>query len=153
MWQRAGIVSAWLCVCGLATAMAGEGDVPTAVAKVGESPETQGVEFFERRVRPLLIGRCYKCHSAEASPLRGGLLLDSRPGWQQGGDSGPALVPGDPDASLIVKAVRYDNDEVQMPPEGKLPEREIAALVEWVRLGRPTAQRRREIGGSQNRER
>ncbi len=106
-------------------------------AEDAQSPDPKAVEFFEQNVRPLLVERCYKCHSAKASPLRGGLLLDSRAGWQRGGDSGRALVPGDPEASLVVKALRYDSDEVQMPPEGKLPEREIAALVEWIKLGAP----------------
>ncbi|HEV3021835.1 MAG TPA: PSD1 and planctomycete cytochrome C domain-containing protein, partial [Pirellulales bacterium] len=104
--------------------------------RAGE-PDSRGLEFFEQNVRPLLAQRCYKCHSAKADPLRGGLLLDSRSGWQRGGDSGPAIVPGDPDASLVVKAVRYDDDQVQMPPDGKLSEREIASLVEWIKLGAP----------------
>ncbi len=101
-----------------------------------EKPDAAGIEFFESQVRPLLIARCYKCHSQESENVRGGLLLDSRTGWMAGGDSGRALVAGDPDASLVVKAIRYDGD-VQMPPEGKLPEREIAALTEWVKRGAP----------------
>jgi len=111
--------------------------IASAVPLSAAEPEARGVEFFESSVRPLLVERCYQCHSAKAQPLRGGLLLDSRAGWQRGGDSGPAIVPGDPDASLVVKAVRYDNDELQMPPDGKLPAREIAALVEWIKLGAP----------------
>ncbi|HEV7223218.1 MAG TPA: DUF1549 domain-containing protein, partial [Pirellulales bacterium] len=102
-----------------------------------KGPDPKGIEFFEQSIRPLLVQRCYKCHSAKSQPLRGGLMLDTRAAWQRGGDSGPAIVPGDPDASLVVKAVRYDNDEVQMPPDGKLPEREIASLVEWIKLGAP----------------
>ena len=89
----------------------------------------------------MLVARCYKCHSQEAENLRGSLHLDSRPGWMAGGDSGVAIVPGDPDASLLVKVLKYDGD-VQMPPEGKLPEREIAALSEWVKRGAPTCARR-----------
>ena len=102
-----------------------------------KGPDPKGIEFFEQSIRPLLVQRCYKCHSAKSQPLRAGLMLDTRAAWQRGGDSGPAIVPGDPDASLVVKAVRYDNDEVQMPPDGKLPEREIASLVEWIKLGAP----------------
>jgi Protein of unknown function (DUF1549)/Protein of unknown function (DUF1553)/Planctomycete cytochrome C len=101
-----------------------------------EEPDAQGVEFFETNVRPILVARCHKCHSHEAENLRGGLLLDTREGWNAGGDSGRAVVPGDPDASLLVKVVRYDGD-MQMPPDGKLPEREIASLVEWVKRGAP----------------
>ena len=100
----------------------------------------EGIEFFETNVRPLLVARCYKCHSHEAENLRGGLLLDTREGWVAGGDSGPTIVPGDPDASLLVKVVRY-KDDMQMPPDGKLPEREIAALVEWVNRGAPGSRR------------
>ncbi|MBI2826580.1 MAG: PSD1 domain-containing protein [Planctomycetia bacterium] len=99
-------------------------------------PDAKGVEFFEKEVRPVLVARCYKCHAQDAEKLRGGLLLDSRQGWTTGGDSGPAIVPGDPDASLIIQAIRYDGD-VQMPPDGKLAEKDIAALVEWVKLGAP----------------
>ncbi|HEY1598507.1 MAG TPA: PSD1 and planctomycete cytochrome C domain-containing protein [Pirellulales bacterium] len=101
-----------------------------------EEPDAQEIEFFETNVRPVLVARCYKCHSHEAEILRGGLLLDTREGWEAGGDSGRAVVPGDPDASLLVKAARYDGD-VQMPPDGKLPEREIASLTEWVKRGAP----------------
>ena len=84
----------------------------------------------------MLVARCYKCHSQEAENLRGSLLLDSQPGWMAGGDSGPAIVPGDPTASLLIKALQYDGD-VQMPPEGKLPDTEIATLTEWVKRGAP----------------
>ncbi|HVU87853.1 MAG TPA: PSD1 and planctomycete cytochrome C domain-containing protein [Pirellulales bacterium] len=101
-----------------------------------ETPSAADVEFFETKVRPVLVARCYKCHSQEAENLRGSLLLDSQPGWMAGGDSGPAIVPGDPAASLLVKALQYDGD-VQMPPEGKLPDAEIATLTEWVKRGAP----------------
>jgi len=101
-----------------------------------EEPDAAGQAFFENQVRPVLVARCYKCHSQEAENLRGGLLLDSRTGWQAGGDSGPALVPGDADASLLIKVLSYDGD-IQMPPEGKLPDAEIATLREWVKRGAP----------------
>ncbi len=107
----------------------------TAAARA-EPPSPADVEFFETSVRPVLVARCYKCHSQEAENLRGSLLLDSRPGWMAGGDSGVTIVPGDPGASLFVKVLQYGGD-VQMPPEGKLPEREIATLTEWVKRGAP----------------
>lgn len=104
------------------------------VAKL--SPEHAA--FFEQKVRPLLVAKCYECHSQESKILQGGLLLDSRPGWQKGGDSGAAIVPGKPDESLLVRAVKYLKDEyVHMPPKGKMSDDEIAVLVEWVRLGAP----------------
>ncbi|HYE21424.1 MAG TPA: PSD1 and planctomycete cytochrome C domain-containing protein [Tepidisphaeraceae bacterium] len=92
--------------------------------------------FFEKDVRPLLIKHCYSCHSADAKKAKGGLLLDTRAGLLKGGDTGPALVPGDPDKSLIIRAVRHTDPLLQMPEE-KLSKREIDALTEWVRIGAP----------------
>src|SRR5579872_5725841 len=89
-------------------------------------------QFFEAKVRPVLVERCFACHSAAAKKQRGGLRLDSRAAAVQGGDTGPAVVPGRPDESLLVKAVRQQDESLQMPPKGKLPPREIAALEEWV---------------------
>src|SRR5262245_43268 len=92
-------------------------------------------QFFEKQVRPLLIKHCYQCHSSEAKVLKGGLRLDSRGGWMKGGDSGPAVVPGEPDKSPLIEAVRYES--LEMPPRGKLPDAEIAVLERWVRMGAP----------------
>src|SRR5687767_5203620 len=76
-----------------------------------------GTAFFERSIRPLLVQRCYSCHSSEAKSLKGGLLLDSKAGWARGGDGGHAvIVPGKPDESAIVRAVRYEDAKLQMPP-------------------------------------
>jgi hypothetical protein len=97
---------------------------------------TRDAEFFERKIRPLLIKRCYKCHSESAKKQEGGLLLDRRSGWIQGGDTGKAVLPGEPNESLLIKAVRH-SDEIQMPPETKLAASEIALLETWVRLGAP----------------
>ena len=92
--------------------------------------------FFEEHIRPLLQNRCYKCHSAEAKELHANLYLDSRPGWQKGGDSGPAIVPGKPLESLFVQAIGYSEAAAtQMPPEGKLPDKEIALLSKWIEMG------------------
>jgi len=96
-----------------------------------------GVEFFEKRIRPLLAEQCYECHSATAKKLKGGLHLDTRDGWAKGGDSGPAVVPGAPDRSLLIQAVRWADPDTQMPPKNKLTAAQIAALEEWVRLGAP----------------
>jgi mono/diheme cytochrome c family protein len=95
-----------------------------------------GTAFFEQHVRPLLVEHCYQCHSQQAKKVRGGLLLDSKAGWKKGGDNGPALVPGDPEKSLLIKAIRY-GEELQMPPKGKLPDQQIDLLVEWVKMGAP----------------
>jgi hypothetical protein len=95
------------------------------------------IEFFEKRIRPLLVKRCYECHSASAKKLKGGLYLDSKAGWSKGGDSGPVLVPGKPDDSLLIKAVRWTDSETRMPPKRKLPAADIAALEKWVKMGAP----------------
>jgi hypothetical protein len=93
------------------------------------------LSFFESKVRPLLVQRCYECHGEKKQ--KGGLRLDSRAGWQKGGDTGPALTPGKPDESLLIKAVRHADPDLQMPPKETLTESEIQTLVEWVRLGAP----------------
>jgi mono/diheme cytochrome c family protein len=93
------------------------------------------IAFFETKVRPLLADHCYKCHGPEKR--RGGLRLDSRAAALVGGDQGPAVVPGEPDRSLIVKAVRHADDELKMPPTKKLSARQIDDMIEWVRLGAP----------------
>jgi len=93
--------------------------------------------FFENRIRPLLVKHCYECHSAEAKELQGELLLDSRPTTRRGGAKGPAVVPGNLDRSLLIEAVRYKNEAMQMPPDGKLTAAEIADLEQWVKIGAP----------------
>ena len=99
-----------------------------------ESPTEAGV-FFEKRIRPLLVEYCYKCHSAEAEKLKGGLRLDSRDGLLKGGDSGTVVAPGEPEKSLLIKAVSYQDADLQMPPKKRLNDRQIADLTEWVRRG------------------
>jgi hypothetical protein len=100
-------------------------------------PTAQGIEFFEKKIRPLLATRCYECLSSRAKAVKGGLRLDSRDALLAGGDSGPAIIPGDTDKSLLVQAVRYKGDQADMPPAGKLPDAEIALLTEWVARGAP----------------
>ena len=96
------------------------------------------VEFFEKRVRPILIDRCEKCHSAAKGKTKGNLALDTRDGWRKGGDSGSPIVPGKPEESLFIRVLQHEGDGPQMPPEdagGKLPDSQIALLTEWVRRG------------------
>ncbi len=93
--------------------------------------------YFEEKVRPLLVQHCYECHAAESKTLQGSLLLDSKEGWTRGGDSGPAVVPGKPEESLLVRAIGYTDENVQMPPAGKLAAREIEILTNWVKIGAP----------------
>ncbi len=89
-------------------------------------------EFFESKVRPVLANSCYACHTGS---MLGGLRLDSRQAMLKGGKSGPSLVPGDPDNSLLIRAVRQTDDKLKMPMGGKLKDAEIEALVEWVKAG------------------
>src|SRR5262245_44931041 len=95
-------------------------------------------QFFETKIRPVLVNNCYKCHSEQAEKVRGGLLLDSREGLLKGGTTGPAVVPGDPEKSLLIKAIRYTDPDLQMPPKDKkLSDEEIANLTSWVTMGAP----------------
>jgi hypothetical protein len=96
-----------------------------------------GIEFFEKKIRPILIEHCFECHAAGAKKIRGGLLLDSRDGLRKGGFTGPAIEPGDPDKSLLIKAVRYTDETTKMPKKGKLPAAIIADLETWVKMGAP----------------
>ena len=103
----------------------------------GESFAADSLEFFEKKIRPMLAAKCFECHSHRAEKLKGGLLLDSRKGFLKGGDSGTAAVPGEPAGSLFIEAVEYQNVDLQMPPKSKLSDREIADLKQWVSLGMP----------------
>ncbi|MCE2880993.1 MAG: PSD1 and planctomycete cytochrome C domain-containing protein [Planctomycetaceae bacterium] len=95
------------------------------------------LKFFESKVRPLLIANCYGCHSTSGGKAKGGLKLDTRDATLKGGNSGPAVVPGDADSSLLVRAVRYHDEDSAMPPAGKLPDADIATLEQWVAMGAP----------------
>ena len=97
----------------------------------------EALEFFEKKIRPVLVQHCYECHSATAKKVKGGLLLDSRAAILTGGDNGPALVPGDPEKSRLIEAIRYTNVDLKMPRKGKLPEAIIADLTTWVKMGAP----------------
>lgn len=99
----------------------------------GTAQAADPTDHFEAKVRPVLVKSCQKCHGPEKQ--RGGLRLDTKAAWQAGGDSGPALVPGKPDESLIIKAIRNPDPKLRMPPNEKLADHEIAALVEWVKDG------------------
>lgn len=98
----------------------------------------EGVEFFERKVRPILVSQCYQCHSEQAKKLAGGLRLDTRVGMLKGGASGePAIVPGAPEKSLLIKAIRYTDPKLQMPMGVQLPEQVIRDFETWIKMGAP----------------
>jgi hypothetical protein len=98
-------------------------------------PSQKQLDFFETKIRPVLVEHCYECHSSEAELLQGGLLLDSREGLLAGGDSGPAITLEAPAASLLLEALRYESFE--MPPDGKLPDSVIADFEQWIEMGAP----------------
>ncbi|HXG61209.1 MAG TPA: PSD1 and planctomycete cytochrome C domain-containing protein [Planctomycetota bacterium] len=99
--------------------------------------DREGIEFFEKKIRPVLVEKCYSCHSAQAPKLKANLRLDSREGLLKGGDMGPALKPGDPDGSLLIQAIRYKDEDLRMPPKERLPKEVVADFEEWVRRGAP----------------
>lgn len=96
--------------------------------------EDQALSHFERKIRPVLVKSCYECHSAEAQEVKGGLALDSREGIRRGGDSGPAVVPGDVQSSLLTTALRHQ-DGYEMPPQEKLSDEQITDFVRWIETG------------------
>lgn len=103
-----------------------------------QEDDRAGLDFFEAKIRPMLVKHCYECHSAEAvakNNLKGALLLDTRAGSAKGGESGPAVVPGKPDESLLISALKHDGFE--MPPAGKLPEEIIEHFKHWITIGAP----------------
>ena len=114
------------------------GTVPTApTTAFADVPTSDQVEFFEKRIRPVLVEHCYDCHSAGAKKIKGGLVVDSRAGVHKGGDTGALLTPGDPEASMLIQAVRHLDEDTAMPPKEKLAPAIIADLEQWVRMGAP----------------
>lgn len=108
----------------------------TSALHAAPIPDAQR-EFFESRIRPILAQECYECHS-EATKAKGGLLLDSRAGWQKGGDSGPVIEPGKPDASLLLRSIRHEIEDLKMPKNGaKLDARILDDFREWIAMGAP----------------
>ncbi len=108
-----------------------------AVLLAQEAVDPEGLDLFEKRIRPVLVEKCYSCHSAKAEKLKGSLLLDTREGTRKGGDSGPALVPGDPAKSLLLTAIRHADPEMKMPPKEKLTAAVVADFEAWIKRGAP----------------
>jgi hypothetical protein len=106
-------------------------------ARCGEPSDPEGRTFFRERIEPVLVAECFRCHSAGAEKLRGGLRLDSREAMLRGGDSGPALEPGDADRSLILLAIRHEDGLAMPPKKPRLPAATIAAFEDWIRRGAP----------------
>src|SRR5579859_3924455 len=109
---------------------------PLSAAEIKLTQED--LDFFEKKIRPIFVENCYKCHSQGAEKIKGSLLLDSRDGVLKGGDTGPAIVPGNPEKSLLIKAVRYADKDLQMPPNDRqLAPEQIHDLETWVKMGAP----------------
>jgi len=123
---------------------------PALVA--AQAPDPQGLEFFEQKIRPVLVEQCYSCHSEDAraaKKLQAHLLLDSQPAMLAGGETGPALVRGKSAESLLIKALKFDG--LEMPPSGRLPDDVIADFAKWIDMGAPDP-RQESISVQPNRE-
>src|SRR5262245_32333150 len=97
-----------------------------------QSADPEGLALFEQRIRPVLVDKCYSCHSAKSEKIKGNLVVDTREGLLKGGDTGPSLVPGDVEKSLLIKALRWADDEFKMPPKKRLPPEVVADFEAWV---------------------
>ena len=103
-------------------------------------PTKEQLDFFEAKIRPILAETCYQCHSTEQGKSKGGLTLDTRGGWEKGGDGGASVVPGDAEKSLLYKALTYKDEDLKMPPTskgGKLSDTQIADIAAWIKMGAP----------------
>ena len=101
-----------------------------------QAADSSGLEFFEKKIRPVLVSECYKCHS-KGKKIKGELRLDWRGGWQQGGESGAAIIPGRVGKSLLIQAIRHADADLKMPPKKKLTAAQIADFEKWVAMGAP----------------
>jgi hypothetical protein len=116
---------------------AGGADQPATTPVAAAATDPNGVEFFEKNIRPVLAENCYSCHSAEAIKVKGQLRLDSRQGIAKGGEGGPILVAGQPEKSRLIEAIRWTNPAFQMPPKKKLSPEQIEKFEQWVTMGAP----------------
>ncbi|HZW31081.1 MAG TPA: PSD1 and planctomycete cytochrome C domain-containing protein [Isosphaeraceae bacterium] len=124
------LLGLWLLGVGGATATVG-------AQQGGDGQDSDGIEYFEKAIRPVLAERCSPCHGARVKKPKGGLVLGTRDQMLQGGDSGPAIVPGDPESSLLIQAIRYHDEALRMPPKGRLAPEQVAAFESWVKRGAP----------------
>ena len=121
----------------LATTFLAVALVASSTTSAIAADDAAGIAFFETKIRPVLVEKCHECHSSGAKKLRGGLRLDTREGTRSGGDSGPAVVPGNLEESLLFQAITATNGIEPMPPKGRLPATVVADFREWIKLGAP----------------
>src|SRR4051794_32632539 len=126
-------IAALSCLGLLSVAVSHSGADNTAPPK----PNAEGIAFFEAKIRPVLIERCYSCHSAGSEKVKGGLRVDHRDGMVKGGDGGPSVVPGKPEESPLIEAIRYGDETLRMPPKTPLAPEQVADFEAWVRMGAP----------------
>ena len=107
------------------------------MASAGTADSIDGNTLFEQHIRPVLVERCYKCHSAQAKKLKGKLHLDSKQGIAKGGADGEILVPGQPEKSRLIEALKWTDPDLQMPPKQQLSAEQIQWFEEWIKLGAP----------------
>jgi len=107
----------------------------TCLSAAEKQPSEQQIQFFESKIRPLLIKHCYDCHGADEQ--ESGLRVDTFKGIAEGGKAGSLIVPGKPEQSLLMTAVNYQVADLQMPPDEKLSKQEIADLSNWIKMGAP----------------
>src|SRR5436190_9196269 len=110
--------------------------------EAGQAPafSREQLEFYQKQIQPILAENCFKCHSHQAEKIKANLVLDSFEGLLRGGDSGQAVVPGNPDTSLLIRAVRQIDDDLKMPPKKRLSDQQIQLLAKWVQMGAPAPQ-------------
>ena len=118
--------------------------VTTTLGPVAAEDDASGIAFFEKNIRPVLTNNCYRCHSADARQLKGELLLDSKEGVLDGGESGPVVVPGQPGQSRLLEAIRRSG-KLKMPPKGKLPKRVVANFSRWIKMGAPDPRSTKQV--------
>jgi len=140
-WARGGI--AIVSIVSLSLLMAGVGASMARAQATARGEDREGIEFYEKAIRPMLTDRCFQCHGVTVKNPKGGLVLETREGMVKGGGSGPAIVPGDPEASLLIQAIRYADEELRMPPRRRLAPEDVAAFEAWVKRGAPAPSARR----------
>lgn len=117
-------------ICWVSNLLGAEGDPHGGLS-------TEQLNFFEKKIRPVLVDHCYRCHSVTEGTMKGGLALDTKAGVLAGGDSGHAIVPGDVSGGLLIEAIRYSDEDLEMPPKERLPDSVVADFVKWVEMGAP----------------
>jgi mono/diheme cytochrome c family protein len=147
MAMKPTLLAAVCCFLVVMISTAGAALPPVTVDPVPASASREGIEFFEKNVRPVLVEKCYSCHSAQAKKLKGDLRLDSRQGVAKGGSDGAILHGRDVDQSRLIQAVRWTDPDLQMPPKEKLSDPQIAALTQWVRMGAPDPREAPAVAG------